>query len=142
MSNNIPDSFSYTLKKAQHLLRLKMDIALKAIKLTTPQYAVLSQLERQPGISNAALARASFVTAQTMHGIVSNLEKQGLITRKSDNHHGRKICTTLTSTGKNRLKKAHDLSQQATIAMLQPLSQDKQQQLQELLLECITSLEK
>jgi DNA-binding MarR family transcriptional regulator len=57
------------------MLRVHMDDAICCFGITTPQYAVLSQLQSQPGISNSALARASFVTAQTMHGIVCNLEK-------------------------------------------------------------------
>jgi DNA-binding MarR family transcriptional regulator len=74
----------YKLKKTQHALRLHMDEALRTIDLTTPQYAVLAQLELKPGASNAALARSAFITAQTMHGIVSNLEKRVLVERKSD----------------------------------------------------------
>ena len=59
----------YKLKQTQHSLRLRMDEALKTFDLTTPQYAVLAQLELRPGISNAALARSSFITAQTMQDL-------------------------------------------------------------------------
>ena len=68
----------YVLKRAQHALRIRMDEALLPLALTTPQYSVLSAVELAPGISNAALARAAFVTAQTMQGIVTNLERDGV----------------------------------------------------------------
>ena len=55
-----------------------MDEVLRTFDLTTPQYAVLAQLELKPGASNVTLSRSAFITAQTMHGIVSNLEKQGI----------------------------------------------------------------
>ena len=99
----------YKLKKTQHALRLHMDEALRSIDLTTPQYAVLAQLELNPGASNAALARSAFITAQTMHGIVSNLEKRGLIQRKNDASHGRILCTELTRYGSEVVAQAHEL---------------------------------
>ncbi len=99
----------YKLKQTQHILRLQMDEALRSLDLTTPQYAVLAQLELRPGISNAALARASFITAQTMHGIVSNLEKQALVQRKGDPDHGRILCTELTDEGHRIVQQAHEI---------------------------------
>ena len=69
---------------------------------------VLAQLELKPGASNAALARSAFITAQTMHGIVANLEKRSLIQRKSDVSHGRILCTELTDQGHKIVTKAHD----------------------------------
>ena len=62
----------YMLKRAQHALRMSMDELLEPIGVTVPQYNVLSAVELQPGISNAALARGAFVTAQSMQGIVAN----------------------------------------------------------------------
>ena len=49
MSNDkeagVKSLLGYKLKKTQHALRLHMDEALRALDLTTPQYAVLAQLE-------------------------------------------------------------------------------------------------
>src|SRR3712207_8022525 len=64
----------YELKRAQHALRSEMDGALRGVGLTTPQYAALSVLEGEEGISGALLARRCFVTPQTMNGILVNLE--------------------------------------------------------------------
>ena len=58
----------YVLKIAQHALRLMMDKQLESVGLTTPQYNVLAAVQSEPGISNATLARAAFVTAQSMVG--------------------------------------------------------------------------
>jgi DNA-binding MarR family transcriptional regulator len=43
-----------------------MDKALRSLELTTPQYAVLAQLELKPGISNAALARSAFIMVSSL----------------------------------------------------------------------------
>lgn len=63
----------YELKEAQHALRLRMDEALRGYGVTTPQYAAMSVLAEQPGLSNAQLARRSFLTPQTMNQILGKL---------------------------------------------------------------------
>jgi DNA-binding MarR family transcriptional regulator len=97
----------YALKRAQHALRTSMDRALRPLGLTSPQYAVLSAIELDPGISSAALARAAFVTAQTMQGIVANLERAGLLERSTDPSHGRILRSELTKKGIKILREAH-----------------------------------
>ncbi len=131
----------YKLKKTQHALRLHMDEALRALDLTTPQYAVLAQIELKPGASNAALARSAFITAQTMHGIVSNLEKRGLIQRKSDVSHGRILCTELTNQGHKVVTQAHDMIRAVEARMLATVSSEHQVLLERLLLECFNNLQ-
>ena len=130
----------YKLKKTQHALRLQMDEALRNLDLTTPQYAVLAQLELRPGISNAALARSSFITPQTMHGIVSNLEKRGLVQRKNDASHGRILCTELTDQGMKVVQQAHDMIRSVELRMLSTLSKEHKALLEKLLLECFNNL--
>ena len=100
--------FGYALKRAQHALRIAMDDALRPLALTTPQYSVLSALEAEPGMSNAGLARAAFVTPQTMHGLLTNLERSALIARDADPDHGRILRTQLTDRGLQLLTEAHE----------------------------------
>ncbi len=131
----------YKLKKTQHALRTSMDKALRALDLTTPQYAVLAQLELKPGASNAALARSAFITAQTMHGIVSNLEKRGLIQRKNDASHGRILRTELTDQGHKVVTQAHDMIRAVETRMLSTVSWADKVLLEKLLLECFNNLQ-
>ena len=99
----------YILKRAQHALRTMMDDALGPLGLTAPQYNVLSAVQLQPGISNASLARAAFVTAQSMQGIVANLERVGFLRRKPHPTHGRIRPSELTENGVEVLTKAHEV---------------------------------
>lgn len=131
---------SYKLKKTQHALRLRMDEALRQIELTTPQYAVLAQLELKPGISNAELARSSFITAQTMHAIVSNLEKRGLVKRKSDISHGRILCTELTDNGYKSVAQAHEIILSVESRMLATVSKEHRILFENILTECFNNL--
>lgn len=136
----VKELMGYKLKKTQHALRLHMDEVLKILNLTTPQYAVLAQLELKPGISNATLARSAFITPQTMHGIVSNLEKRGLLKRKSDTSHGRILCTELTDQGHKVVKQAHDMICTVEARMLATVSEEHKALLEKLLLECFKNL--
>ena len=97
----------YLIKEVQHMLRTSMDNALRDIELTTPQYSILSELDEFPGLSNADLARRSFVTPQTMNLIVRALEEHGLIAREPNETHGRKQDIRLTERGQKLLKRAH-----------------------------------
>jgi len=138
---HVSDLLGYKLKQTQHGLRLRMDEALKELNLTTPQYSVLAQLELKPGISNAALARSAFITAQTMHGIVSNLEKRELVQRKSDASHGRILCTELTEQGLKTVLRAHHAIQAVEARMLATISQDHKLLFEQILLECFNNLQ-
>ncbi len=100
------DTIGFALKVAQQALRTHMDAALQRIGLTTPQYAVLNFLKVEPGASNAALARRSFVTPQTMQGIVVALERSGFIVRAPHPDHGRVQTTELTDRGRDVLAAA------------------------------------
>ena len=137
---NVAGLLGYKLKQTQHILRIHMDEELRPLDLTTPQYAVLAQLELRPGISNAALARASFITAQTMHGIVANLEKNGLIKRKSDPQHGRIICAELTKQGKKVVQQAHVIISKIEARMTSTISENDKFLFEELLVECFENL--
>ena len=108
MPDAVAKRLGYALKRAQHALRVSMDEVLRPLTLTTPQYAVLCAIEADPGISNASLARAAFVTAQTMQGILSNLERDELLSRRPDPAHGRILCSELTVKGRLVLARAHD----------------------------------
>lgn len=137
---NVTGLLGYKLKQTQHSLRLQMDESLKSLDLTTPQYAVLAQLELKPGISNAALARASFITAQTMHGIVANLEKRKLIIRKNDPQHGRILCTELTETGHQIVQKAHLMIKEVEAIMTSTMTDQDKSLLENFLTECFNNL--
>lgn len=51
-------------------------------------------LEAEPGLSNARLARAAFVTAQTMQAVLANLEREGIVEREADPRNARILAPT------------------------------------------------
>jgi DNA-binding MarR family transcriptional regulator len=130
----------YVLKRAQHALRTGMDNKLHPLGITTSQYNVLAAIERDPGISNADLARGGFITAQSMVGIVANLERMGLIQRHDHPQHGRVRRTELTSKGRSALQKAHKLLSGVEDAMTLGFSSREREELGKLLSRCTDNL--
>ncbi|WP_138431118.1 MarR family winged helix-turn-helix transcriptional regulator [Fodinibius saliphilus] len=72
----VDQQLGYVIKRVQQLLRTRMDEKLDVVGVTTPQYAALSILEEDQGLSNAELARRCFLTPQTMHKIIVGLESK------------------------------------------------------------------
>ena len=99
-------TIGFALKLAQQALRTRLDASLREIGLTTPQYAVLTFLQVEPGASNAALARRAFVTPQTMQAILVTIERAGFIARTPHPQHGRAQVTELTAAGRDALEAA------------------------------------
>jgi DNA-binding MarR family transcriptional regulator len=130
----------YLLKRAQAALRAEMDKGLGRHGLTTPQYAALSALESAPGLSNAELARRSFVTPQTMIRIVAGLEEKGLVTRKDHPSHGRILEATLTTAGARAVKNCHAIVNGVEERMLSGLPDGERQTLARLLETCAHAL--
>ncbi len=131
----------YQMKRVQHALRLEMDGGLRGLGLTTPQYAALSVLEEEPGLSGATLARRCFVTPQTMNQILVNLESAGLVARWRHSEHGRILQAYLTSEGEGLLSSAHRMVGDIEQRMLAGLSSDERQRLLDALRGCAEALE-
>ena len=108
-SARITEELGYLIKEVQQELRKKMDKSLAQLNLTTPQYSVLSQLRECPGLSNAELARKSFVTPQTMNLIVQNLEERRWVIRAPSKDHGKIMNTEMTESGIEILAKANGM---------------------------------
>ena len=96
----------YLLRQAWHAFRAAMDSALRAHGVSGAQYAVLSVLARDPGMSGADLARACNTTPQAMNGVLATLERERLIERHPHPTHGRILQAELTGEGKQRLDAA------------------------------------
>jgi DNA-binding MarR family transcriptional regulator len=99
----------YLLRQAWAEFRGAMDDALRGHGLSAPQYAALSVLARDPGISGADLARACITTPQAMNGVIGTLEREGLVERHPHPTHGRILQIELTDEGRRRLEAAHPI---------------------------------
>lgn len=95
---------SYLVARLDRLVRSQLADVLEPFDLSVPQYTLLSVIEHRPGLSNAQLARRSYITAQAMHQVVNGLEERRLIARRISPDHGRIQLTELTDKGMALLK--------------------------------------
>jgi DNA-binding MarR family transcriptional regulator len=103
----VDEQVGYVLKKAAGALRTAMDNALRPLDLTVPQYACLELLRQQPGLSGSDLARAMFVSRQSMNLVLKGLERRGLLTRAPVPRHGKALPTELAPAGLAKLAAAN-----------------------------------
>jgi DNA-binding MarR family transcriptional regulator len=135
------DWIGYNLKITQHRLRQRLDAELAQLGITAAQNAVLLAVAGNTRISNAELARAAFVTPQTMQAILVNLERAGLIVRSPHPQHGRVIMTELTTAGKRAVADGAKAADAVERRMLSRLSTEEARLLCELLKRCAAALD-
>ncbi|HEV3494044.1 MAG TPA: MarR family transcriptional regulator [Reyranella sp.] len=95
----------YLVRQANSAVRAVMEKALADLKVTPPQFAVLTMIVSHPGLSGADLARLTFLTPQTINVIARNLEKAGAIEKSAHASHGRILQLTATVKGQALLKR-------------------------------------
>jgi DNA-binding MarR family transcriptional regulator len=134
------DHPGYLLKRAQVALHAAMNAAFHPHGATLPQYAVLTALDEEPGLSNAELARRAFVTPQTMNQVLRELEQRNWVTRHPHPAHGRILQADLTRDGRQTLRACHQAADAVEERMLAKLTPAGRQQLATALRTCIEGL--
>jgi DNA-binding MarR family transcriptional regulator len=94
----------YLIKRAELLVRTKLEAGLRDQGVTVAQYAVLSLLGLKPESSSAQIARSIGVTPQAMAETIASFEKQGLIHREQSTVNKRILAINLTPKGFGVLK--------------------------------------
>lgn len=137
----LQSQIGFLIKRVQQAFRARMDEALSGNGLTTSQYAVLSHLREENSLSNAELARRSFVTAPTMLRIVRDLEDLGFIGKTDSKAHRKVIDVALTEKGKKVLQVCEMDVQSIQLQMLSSFSKTDVAKLSRLLITCAENLE-
>ena len=117
-----------------------MGEALRDIDLTSPQFAALDALSREPGITNAELARRCSVTPQTMHDIVLGLEAVGLIVRQPHRTQPRLLQLYLSNAGEQLTEEGRVLVGGVEARMLALFSDAEREVFSHLIRRCLAML--
>jgi len=136
----VDEAVGYVLKQATTALRAAMDTVLRPLELTVPQYSCLEVLDQRPGLSSSELARATFVTRQSMNLVLQGLQHRGLLTRAAVADHGKALPTELTDGGRVQLRAASGAVRTIEKQMLAPLTPNAQQRLLADLTACAAAL--
>jgi DNA-binding MarR family transcriptional regulator len=121
-------------------MRQQMGRTLEDLGLSAAQYGALSELEQTPALTNAELARACYVTPQTMIRIVQDLKKRGFIALNDHADHGLKIQCQLTKKALDVLCKAHEKVYELEKRMVKGLKPSEVRELIEVLKKCFENL--
>jgi DNA-binding MarR family transcriptional regulator len=130
----------YLIRHVQAALRATIDEALAPTGLNGAQVALLSALRSEPHLSNAELARATFVTPQSMVPLLGTLEAKGFIVRHPHPAGGRAMPAELTPRGLEALQTGWTAVKSVEDRLLNDLSNAEQHQLRDILERCLTSL--
>jgi DNA-binding MarR family transcriptional regulator len=96
------------VKRAEQAMIRAKSAALKFVGLTPAQYLALVELDQQPGITAATLARTCLVTPQAMMILLKTMEQQGLISRSPHPRHPNVLELHMTDVGREALQAAHE----------------------------------
>ena len=131
----------YTIKKVQFLIHNLMNRELRTIYLTLPQYSVLKTLaDTKEPITGARLAKQSFVTPQTMHTLLVNMENRSLIKRSAVKGNSKSLNILITNQGASVLKNADAVLTNVIEKGNEVLNSDEHTQLMSLLVKLYDGL--
>jgi DNA-binding MarR family transcriptional regulator len=93
------NSISFLVHEVARLMRRRFEDEARLHNFTLPQWRALAEIYRNEGISQVSLASCIDTDQMTVSGIVSRLEKRGLIDRYPDPNDSRAKLARLTPAG-------------------------------------------
>jgi DNA-binding MarR family transcriptional regulator len=132
---------SYVVARLERALRHAINERVREHGLTTLQYTTLSVLgRRRGGLSNAQLARRSYMTPQSMSEVIEALERAELIERAPHPNHRRVLPATLTAKGRRVLARCDDAVAAMEEEMMRDLGSAERRALLAALKSCVRAL--
>ncbi len=136
------EQVGYLLKRLMHQFRHQVEERLRrGCDMSLAHLVTLDQLQQEPGIAGARLARRLLVTAQTMTGLLRRLEQEGAIERRPDPHNRRADRWYLLPAGGARLAAARSAGAPVMTNMLGLLDAREITELRGYLERCVEGLE-
>jgi DNA-binding MarR family transcriptional regulator len=136
-----PARVGYLIYRVERRLRARLDEAVNAQGVSTPEYITLSVLRERDGLSSAQLARWAFVTPQAMNLVIAALEQRHLVRRRPDPRRRRILRASVTSRGLKILERCDSSMDIIEADMLQGLDSDTRHTVRAALTSCAHSLE-
>lgn len=122
---------SYVIARLERAVRREINERVSRYDLTVLQYTTLSVLGRRGELSNAQLARRSYMSPQAMSEVIEALESKGLVRRKPHPNHRRVYPAVLTARGRKVLAECEQAVDEMEAVMLGGLPPIVQQHLRE-----------
>src|ERR1700723_4173490 len=130
-SMNPRDYITCMMSQLTHTMEREMTSTARELNLTLLQLAALAELNHDPSLSTAALARLTFVTPQNMSLTVSKLATAGYLLRKAHPTNARMKRLVLTPRGLKILRRAVTRAAELEREMFSPLSKRQKGELRD-----------
>jgi DNA-binding MarR family transcriptional regulator len=130
----------YVVGRLDRAIRREIGALVAPFGLTVPKYTALSILRDRPGLSNAQLARRTYVTPQSMNEVLRALELDDLVVRSPAANHRRVVEVTLSERGQEVLTACDRAVTHMENAMLADLDDAGREQLLTALVGCVYRL--
>jgi len=137
---DVEPRLSYVIARLERALRAAINDRVKPHGLTTLQYTTLSLLGARGELSNAQLARRSYMTPQAMSEVIEALESKGLIRRDPHPNHRRIYPAALTAKGRKVLGECDQAVDELEEQVLRDLSPAERAGLADGLMTAVRSL--
>ena len=133
-------SVVYTIGRLDRVVRSAIDRIVGEYGVSVTQYTVLSVVSHRTALSNAQLARRSYVAPQSMMEVLKALEENGFVTRRDDPNHGRIRQTRLTAKGKRLLRRCDARVTEVASAMTKGFTKRETESFAHLLVRAVQNL--
>lgn len=120
-------SSSHLLHRAQQIAADQFAARATSGGLTVRQFAVLTAVSEQPGLTQSDLVRATGIDRSTLADLIARLQERGLVDRDRLEEDARAKSVRLTEMGRLALQQALPQAQAADDAILALLPKGKRQ---------------
>jgi DNA-binding MarR family transcriptional regulator len=132
MTDQLPRT-TYLIGRLDRTVRRALEDLVRDQHVTVLGYTALTVLAARPGLSNAQLARRSFMTPQGMNQAMAALSARGLVRRRPDERNRRVQRLELTAKGAEVVELCSHRVARFEQQLLASLTPDEQAQLNSLL---------
>jgi len=137
------EEIGYLLKRLMHVFRHVLELRLRrSAEISFAHLVTLDQIQAEPGVAGAQLARRLLVTAQTMTELLKRLERESSIERRPDPNNRRADRWYILPDGLERLRSGRQAGGPVMTQMLSLLSAQEVSELRGYLERCIEGLER
>jgi DNA-binding MarR family transcriptional regulator len=137
------EEIGYLLKRLMHVFRHLLELRLRRnAAMSFAHLVTLDQINEEPGVAGAQLARRLLVTAQTMTELLKRLESEGSIERRPDPNNRRADRWYIQPLGQQRLASGRGAGAPVMTQMLSLLSAGEVGELRGFLERCVEGLER
>ncbi|MBN1932977.1 MAG: MarR family transcriptional regulator [Desulfobacterales bacterium] len=125
-NRTISDSVMIALRKIIQAIDMNSKKLVKRVGLTGPQLVILQEIFNLGEVAVGEIADAVSLSQATVTGILERMEKRGLLIRERSNQDKRRIMVRITESGKQVLRDAPPLMQEAFVERFSSLQEWEQ----------------